>query len=393
MDHSSQYIIIGGGMAADAAARGIRQVDSEGKITLFSKEPDPPYNRPPLSKGLWKRMPINRIWRQTANLNVELVLNTAITRINPQHKSVVDHNGNLYIYEKLLLATGGDPIKISPSHPRILYYRTVKDYLRLRELIETVNTFAVIGGGFIGSEMAAVLASSGKQVTMIFPENGIGARVLPIELSKFLNEIFTQRGVRILKNHLVSSLEPTTETVDLNLSSGEKITVDAVIIGVGIKPNTTLAQEAGLRVENGIVVDAKMRSTVPDIFAAGDVASFYNPTLNQRLRVEHEENANLTGLIAGKGMAGQLEEYNHLPAVYSSLFDLNYDAVGDLNPQYDIVYDWIEPFNKGTVYYFSDHRIRGVLLWNQQKGLDFAREWIAKPGPIHPGDIKGSIKV
>lgn len=391
MHSKSRYIIIGGGMAADAAARGIRQIDQEGTIRLFSKEPDPPYNRPPLSKGLWKRMPLSRIWRRTADLNVTMELNTTITRIDPNQKNVIDQNGNEYQYEKLLLATGGDPIQISTKHPRILYYRTVKDYARLRELVETVDTFAVIGGGFIGSEMAAVLALLGKQVTIIFPENGIGARVLPVDLSEYLNEVFVQHNVRVLKNNLVSSVEPTPESVELGLSSGERLIVEAVIIGVGIRPNTSLAQEAGLMVDNGIIVDTHLRTTHPDIFAAGDVASFYNPTLDRRLRVEHEENANQTGLIAGKGMAGHLDDYNLLPAVYSSVFEHTYDAVGDLNPQYEIVYDWTEPLQKGTIYYFAGRRVRGVLLWNQPGGLDLAREWITRPGPIQPGDVKGNL--
>jgi len=134
-----------------------------------------------------------------------------------------------------------------------------------------------------------------------------------------------------------------------------------------------------------------MRTTHPDIFAAGDAASFFSPVLDRRMRAEHEENANLTGMLAGQGMAGHPGRYETLPSIYSTLFDLHYDAVGDLDPRLPIVYDWQEPFEKGTAYYVDDTRVRGVLLWNMSRGLDSARELIAHPGPFHAADLIGRI--
>ena len=391
MTNAFRYLIIGGGMAGDAAARGIRQVDPHGSIGLFSKEPDPPYNRPPLSKGLWKRTPLARIWRKTADLGVELFLGQTITRLDPSQKCVITHQGSAYHYDKLLLATGGDPLHIAPEHERIIYFRTLADYRRLRALTESEQHFAVIGGGFIGSEMAAVLVSLGKQVTLIFPESGIGARVLPGDLSGYLNTLFRERGARVLEGHLVRSLTPGPHAVTLTLDSNETLEVDAVVAGLGIRPNLDLARAAGLAVDHGIRVDAALRTTHPDIFAAGDVISFYTPLLDQRVRVEHEENANLSGQLAGMGMAGQPQEYHHLPSVYSSLFEINYDAVGELNPAFEIFFDWQEPFRKGVVYYLREGRVRGVLLWNVSKGLDMARRLIAEPGPLRPADLRGKI--
>jgi len=391
-----RYLIIGGGMAADAAVRGIRQIDSKGRIGLFSKEPDPPYNRPPLSKGLWKRTPLSRIWRRTADLNVELYLSSTITQNDPANKRVIDHTGGEYSFEKLLLATGGDPIRLSagsgPSdQERVIYFRTLADYHRLRALTETGSRFAVIGGGFIGSEIAAALASLGKQVTIIFPESGIGARVLPQEISAHLNQTFQQNGVQVLSERLVQSLQTSPDAVTLWLDSGQSITADGVVAGLGIRPNVSLALQAGLDVNHGITVDAELRTSHPDIFAAGDVISFYNPVLDQRMRVEHEEHANLTGMLAGQGMAGELQPYHHLPAVYSSLFGISYDAVGELNPHFEIVYDWQEPNQRGVVYYLCRQEVRGVLLWNQPKGLDQARELIASRRSFQPSQLKGII--
>ncbi len=391
MTDGFRYLLIGGGMAADAAARGIRQIDADGSIGLFSAEPDPPYNRPPLSKGLWKGAPLTRVWRNTASLGVELLLGQTVTQIDPARKVIAMQDGAVYTYEKLLLATGGEPIRISPEHERILYYRTLADYRRLRALTETERRFIVIGGGFIGSEIAAALAGLGKEVTILFPEAGIGARVLPAEISTYLNEVFAGRGVRVLAGRLARGISASGDAVTVTLDNDERITAGAVVAGLGIRPNVTLARAAGLMVDDGIVVDASLRTSDPHIFAAGDVISFYNPVLDRRLRVEHEENANLSGQLAGMGMAGQPQMYHHLPSVYSSLFDIHYDAVGELDPAYEVVYDWQEPLRKGVVYYLQGGRVRGVLLWNISRGLDAARQVIAEPGPWLGRDLKGRI--
>jgi NADPH-dependent 2,4-dienoyl-CoA reductase/sulfur reductase-like enzyme len=155
--------------------------------------------------------------------------------------------------------------------------------------------------------------------------------------------------------------------------------VDIVVAGLGIQPNVELAEQAGLRVDNGIVVDELLRTSAPDIFAAGDVANFANPALGIRMRVEHEDNANSMGAAAGRAMAGQGTPYTHLPFFYSDLFALGYEAVGELDPRLDVVSDWKEPFREGVVYYLKDGRVRGVLLWNIFGKVDAARALIGKP--------------
>lgn len=383
-------------MAADAAARGIRQVDPQGTIGLISQESDPPYNRPPLSKGLWKRTPLSRIWRNTASLGVDLHLRRSVVQLDAARKRLFDDQGMEYTFGKLLLATGGDPIRLhapSPeSHP-VIYFRTLADYHHLRELTETGSRFAVIGGGFIGSEIAAALASKGKDVTMIFPEVGIGARVLPLPVSQFLNHYFEDHGIRVETGKLVSSVERRGDKAAVQLTTGEELLVDGVVAGMGIRPNVALGQQAGLEIGDGLMVDPFLRTNHPDIFAAGDVISFYNSALDRQMRVEHEENANLTGQSAGMGMAGELTRYDYLPSVYSTLFDISYDAVGDLDPRLTMVYDWQEPFRKGVVYYLHDRRVRGVLLWNASRGLDTARHLIAEPGPFQANDLMGKISI
>jgi len=382
MKRDYPYLIIGGGMAGDAAVRGIRMIDPDRPIGLVGQETDPPYNRPPLSKGLWKGAPLSRIWRNTHALGVDLHLGRKIIHLDPVQKRAVDDQGDEYTYGRLLLATGGDPIRLSGEHERILYYRTLADYQRLRSLIDQgMQRFAVIGGGFIGSEMAAALTTLGKEVVLIFPEKGIGERALPAEISQYLNQLFRERGVRVLNGHLVRSLQPDESGVTVLTDAGEglrdeALRVEAVVAGLGIRPNTALAESAGLSTNNGIVVDLAMCTSHPDIFAAGEVVNFFSPVLNQQMRVEHEENANTTGMIAGQGMAGQPGQYDTLPSVYSKLFEISYDAVGDLDPRLEIRYDWEEPFQKGKVYYTREGRVRGVLLWNISRGLDEARQQI-----------------
>ena len=390
------YLIIGGGMTADSAVRGIRQVDPKGSIGLIGAELDPPYNRPPLTKGLWKGEPIERIWRKMDDQTVALHLGRKGQRLDPKNKRVTDDHGVEYTFDKLLLATGGVPKRLAFGDDRIIYYRTVEDYRRLRALAERGQTFAVIGGGFIGAEIAAVLALNGKQVVMVFPGEGLGAHLFPRDLSLFLNGFYREKSVEVRPGESVVAVETRGEQLALKLqgvktSNEHEILVDGVVAGIGILPNTELAQAAGLKVDNGIVVDEFLRTSHPDIYAAGDVAAFYAPALGRRIRVEHEDNANTMGLWAGRNMAGEQQSYQHLPFFYSDLFELGYEAVGDLDARLETVADWKEPYREGVIYYLQEGRVRGVLLWNVWKQVDAARRLIAEAGPFRPADLKGRL--
>ncbi len=395
MEHY-KYLIIGGGMTAEAAVRGIREVDSNGTIGLIGAEPDPPYNRPPLSKALWKGKPLTGIWRSTENQSVQLVLKHTAQTLDPCNKRVTDEQGMVYTFDKLLLATGGTTRRLPFGGDQVIYYRTLADYKRLRALAERGQQFAVIGGGFIGSEIAAALTMNGKQVTMLFPEETIAGRVFPRDLGMYLNDYYRQKGVKLLAGESVVGLETRGERVALEIqdkekSSGREVLVDGVIAGIGIRPNVDLAQAAGLGVENGIVVDEFLRTSHPDIYAAGDVAAFHSPALGKRIRVEHEDNANTMGRFAGHNMAGKAEPYHHLPFFYSDLFELGYEAVGELDARMEVVADWEEPNRKGVIYYMQGGRVRGVLLWNVWEQVNEARKLITDPGPFLANHLKGRL--
>ncbi len=393
-----KYFIVGGGMTADAAVQGIRQVDHDGSIGLISSESQPPYNRPPLSKALWKGKPLESIWRMAAAHEATLHLGHKALELDPANRCVRDEQGTVYHYEKLLLATGGAPRRLSPDSPGVIYFRTVDDYSRLRQLAEKKRRFVVIGGGFIGSEIAAALAMNGKQVAMVFPESGIGARVFPRDLATFLNGFYRDKGVEVRGGERVISVAMHDDRFIVKVMSRQsqredEIEADAVVAGLGIQPNVELAQAAGLEIGNGIRVDRALRTSRPDIYAAGDVAEFFNPALETHLRVEHEDNANAMGEMAGRSMAGETVSYDHLPFFYSDLFELGYEAVGEIDSRLETMAEWKEPYREGVVYYLRGGRVRGALLWNVWDRVDAARQLIAEAGPFGPDDLKGRLLV
>ena len=386
-----RYLIIGGGMTAAAAADGIREVDSTGTIGLISAEPDAPYNRPPLSKALWKGEPLETIWRKTENKRVEMHLCHIVKEIVPTQKRVVDDEEKVFTYEKLLLATGGKPRRLPFGDERIIYFRTLSDYRRVRALSETGHRFAVIGGGFIGSEIAAALALNGKEVVMIYPGKDIGDRLFPRALAEFVSNFYRNKGVELLAGEKIIGLEARGNERVLKTSTHRETVADCVVAGVGIEPNVELAQSLGLKIENGIVVDEFLRTSHPDIHAAGDVAAFYSPALGKRIRVEHEDNANSMGRLAGRNMAGKSEPYDHLPFFYSDMFDLGYEAVGEVDSRLETFADWKRPNEEGVIYYLESGRVRGVLLWNVWEQVEAARQLIAEPGPFKVEDLEGRL--
>lgn len=390
MDHY-EYLIVGGGMTADAAVRGIREIDPSGTIGMISDEPHPPYDRPPLSKKLWTGKPEESVWRNTAEVGVVMRLGRRVETIDPVQKVVTDSHGDRYSYGKLLIATGGSPRLLPHADDGVIYFRTLDDYRHLHEQCAAGQTFVVIGGGFIGSEIAAALAMNGKQVTMLFPGKGIGARVYPPNLVDFITGYYREKGVQLLAGESSSSIARTGARFVVTTSSGRQIEADGVIAGIGIEPEVALATSAGLEVNNGILVDEYLRTTNPDIYAAGDVANFFNPALDKRMRVEHEDNARIMGATVGRNMAGMAEPYHHLPYFYSDLFELGYEALGELDARLEIVEDWTDPFRKGVVYYLKEGHVRGVLLWNVWDQVNAARALIASKATFKRDELLGKI--
>jgi 3-phenylpropionate/trans-cinnamate dioxygenase ferredoxin reductase subunit len=385
------YLIVGGGMTADAAARGIRQEDTKGTIAIVGAEPHAPYNRPPLSKGLWKGDPVDGIWRKTEEAGATLIRGRRIVRVDADSRRATDDGGAAYEYGTLLLATGGRPRRFREAPEDVIYFRTFDDFRRLRGLADQGATFLVVGGGFIGSEIAAALRMQNREVTLVLKGEGIGEGMYPPGLSRWLVDYYRGKGVTVHPGVTVERVESRDGRLYLPGGGGASLSADVMVAGLGIEPAVDLARQIGLEVTDGVVVDEYLRTSREGIYASGDVANFHNPALGRRLRVEHEDNANTMGEAAGRSMAGARRPYDHLPFFYSDLFDLGYEAVGDLSSRHQIVEDWKEKFREGVVYYLERGRVRGVLLWNTWGQVDAARALIAEPGPFRPEQLKGRL--
>ncbi len=373
-------MVVGGGMTGDAVCQGIRSVDADGGIVLVGEEPDPPYDRPPLSKGLWSGADESSIWRDTAARGVDLRLGRRVVALDLAGRRALDDLGEAHQFERLVLATGAAPRRLGGRDEEVVYFRTLADYRRVRALNDGGASFAVIGGGFIGSEIAASLCSQGRKVTMIFPESGIGARTFPGGLSLAVTDLFRDHGVEVIAGAQVASVDGGR----VGLADGRVVEAGAVIAGLGVVPRIELAEAAGLPVEDGIVVDEHGR--VPDrdqVFAAGDVARFPMAGLGRAGRVEHEDHANHHGRLVGANAAGEGGVYDRLPFFYSDLFELGYEAVGEVDSRLATVEAWVEPARKGVVAYVDgDRRPRGFLLWNVWDKVDEARKLIKAAEPL-----------
>jgi 3-phenylpropionate/trans-cinnamate dioxygenase ferredoxin reductase subunit len=390
---SYRYLIVGGGMTGDAACKGIRSIDPDGSIALVGDEPDPPYARPPLTKGLWLGKEESSIWRGTEDEGVDLHLGRTIVSLDLDARTATDDRGDTYGYDRLLLATGGRPRHLPGAPEGVVHYRTLADYHALRAAAADGTRVAVIGGGFIGSELAAALASNGCAVTMIFPEEAIGTRLFPRDLALSLNDYYRERGVELVAGGLVGGVERRDGGYRVTVDGGGAFDADVVVAGLGIVPRDELAADSGMATDNGIPVDDRGRvAGHDDVFAAGDVARFPAGALGTDLRVEHEDHAKSHGARVGANMAGADEPYDHLPFFYSDLFDVGYEAVGQVDSRLQTIAEWEEPNRKGVVGYVDeDGRPRGFLLWDVWGKVDAARELITNSAAVDAETLRALI--
>jgi 3-phenylpropionate/trans-cinnamate dioxygenase ferredoxin reductase component len=376
-------------MTAAAACRGIREHDPSGTIGLLTDEANPPYKRPPLTKGLWAGADEGSIWISSEELGVDVELGRRVTALDLDARTATDAGGETFAYERLLLATGGTPRQVAAWGDDVVYFRTLGDYRALRAAAGTGTRAVAVGGGFIGSEIAAALATSGCSVTMVFPEPGIGARLFPAGLSAFVNDYYRSKGVDVRADASVAGIARDA-MFEVTLGSGDQLDADIVVAGLGIVPNTELAESSGLPVDDGILVDelGHVRGH-EDVFAAGDVARFPVPALGGDRRVEHEDHANSHGRAVGANMAGANAPYDHLPFFYSDLFELGYEAVGDVDSRLETVTEWAEPNRQGVICYVdAGARPRGFLLWDVWGKVDAARDLITAGAPVSGGQLR-----
>jgi 3-phenylpropionate/trans-cinnamate dioxygenase ferredoxin reductase subunit len=396
---SYDYVIIGAGVAAAKAVEGIRDVDGSGSLLVLGAEPDPPVYRPVLTKDLWLKdgaaLEDDILLDGTAD-GVELRTGVEVTAVDTAAHTVTLADGSEVGYGRLLLATGAEPRTLGLSTgPRVLAYRTAADYRQLRDLLGPDTHAVVVGGGYIGAEMAAALVQNDVKVTMVLPEDLVQQRLFPERLARRITTALADHGVEVVHGMLDGG-ESRDDGVTVQLEDGTSIDADLAVVGVGVVPRTALAEAGGLTVDDGIVVDAAMRTSAEDVYAAGDVASYPDVRLGRR-RVEHVDHAEKSGELAGRAMAGADATYDQTPFFWSDLFDDGYEAIGDLDTRLEVVEDWQgddEPTDRGVVYYLDEGRVRGVLLWNVWDSVDDARALIesTQDEPVaDPSSLRGRI--
>jgi len=387
------YLIIGGGMAADTAARGIREQDSFGSIGIVSADTDEPYTRPALTKKLWtdsnfteEQVALNTT-KETKNSTLKL--NTTVTAIEREHHRVQLKDGTSIGYKKLLLVTGGEPTKIEgPDDEHVIVFRERSDYRRLREFSGNNQHVIIVGGGYIGSELAAGLIQNNTKVTLIYPDEVLGGSQFPSELAKEYENSFREAGVNLLNGKRAESYTKEDGKLTLHLDDETTVQGDTIVIGLGVSPRISLAEQSGLKVEDGVYVDEQLRTTDPDIWAAGDIA-YYPDKILGRTRIEHVDHARKSGKAAGKAMAGSTEPYAYTPYFYSVVFSISWKAIGTLDSSLTTIID--EVGNGKVVYYLEDNLPVGILTWNVEPDLDEVRAVLSNP-PIDPQSLKGLIQ-
>lgn len=391
-NNTYEYVIVGGGMVAGYAVNGIRKEDPNGSILVVSKDADVPYERPALSKKLWLDDEFTEEDIKVGaekQANVSFKFNTTVNKIDRENKSIQLGDDLVVCYDKLLLATGGEPMTIDgPDDPHVIVFRDWSDYRKLRQFSGNNKHVIVIGGGYIGSEIAAALAQNETQVTMVYLENTLGESQFPEAITTEYEDTFEKGGVNLINGKKAESYQRDGDQLVVTLDDGSQITGDTIVIGLGVSPRITLAKASGLKLAgDGVEVDEYLQTSDPSIWAAGDIA-YYPDKILGRQRIEHVDHARNSGEQVGRNMAGAHAAYTHTPYFYSNIFSIAWQAIGTLDPTLPQVFD--KRADGTIVYFLKEDRLVGVLIWNVKVDLDDVRNLLANP--TVKDDLVGSIK-
>ena len=386
------YVIIGGGLTATSAIDAIRRRDKTGRLVLIGAEVHLPYDRVPLSKDyLLGRMEREDVFLRRPRFyerhRVERYLGQSATAVDVSARAVTLDDGSEVGFDKLLLATGGRPRRLpipGADMDGVYYLRTLEDSDALRAAMAKARRAVVVGGGFIGCEVATAFAQSGLQTTLVEVTPAPLSLVLDAETSAFITSFLSQQGVTLRTDTAAAQFVGAQGRVErVVTNSGEAIEADVVVIGVGIAPNTELAAAAGLNVDNGVVVNEYLEAA-DAIYAAGDIARYYSPTLGRHLRVEHYDVALQHGRTAGANMAGAHLAYTELPYFFSHMGALHIDVIGDMSVRQQCVRRGPLSLEPGFAqFYFADGLLQAALFINGKPDhLQAVRERIAQRRPV-----------
>jgi 3-phenylpropionate/trans-cinnamate dioxygenase ferredoxin reductase subunit len=398
MTTQPSFIIVGGGLAGAIAAQTLREEGFDGRITLLGEEPHRPYERPPLSKEyLQGKADRDSIFAHPepwyAEHAVELRLGTAVTSFDPAARTVTTATGVQLGYDKLLLTTGSTPRRLSvpgADLDGVHYLRNVDDSERINAGFARAQRVVIIGAGWIGLETAAAARNAGLDVTLLEHAELPLLRVLGPETAPIFADLHRDHGVDLRCQVAVAELTGRKGVVTgVILSDGSRIDADMVLVGVGITPNIQLAADAGLEVDNGILVDEHLRTADLNIFAAGDVANAYNPRLDRHIRVEHWANARRQGAIAGKAMLGQDAVDARPSYFFTDQYDLSMEYTGDIGPSgYDkVVFRRYPEPGQVIVFWLSERRVQAGMNINIWDVADDIERLVQSSHPVNTDDL------
>lgn len=386
MADSGTFVIVGGGLAAGKAVEGLRDSGFDGRVVLVGEEHHLPYERPPLSKGfllgdeeLASVFPQPPEWYDERS--IDLRLGTAVTSVDLDGHAVATRDERIG-YDRLLLATGASPRRLrvaDDSGAPVAYLRTIEDSERIKGELRPGRRVTVVGGGWIGLEVAAAARSAGCEVVVLEALEKPLVRVLGPEVAEVFATLHTSNGVDLRTRVSVTGVAHEAGRTVVHLDGAETVETDLLVVGVGVQPNVALAEAAGLETENGVLVDEYLRTSHPDVYAAGDVANAYHPRLGRRLRVEHWDNAIEQGLAVARNMLGAEEAYDRLPYFYTDQYDLGMEYVGNVGPDgYDqVVLRGDVAGRVFTAFWVKDGRVVAGMHANDWDAIDPIRAIVA----------------
>jgi NADPH-dependent 2,4-dienoyl-CoA reductase/sulfur reductase-like enzyme len=391
---SSKYLVLGGGMVAGYAAKELASRGlGSGELLIISADDALPYERPPLSKGFLSGkeneagiLINNPEWYRQQGIEVKL--RTEIDRVDLQQKRLGATSGETFEFESLLIATGARARKLDcPGNdlPNVFCLRSLDDSRKIRASMESCKQAAVLGGGFIGMEVAAVLAQKNIETTLILREDRVWNRVFTTPMSEFFERYYVSRGIQLLKGEWVSRLEGKGRVSGAVLSSGRKIPCDLVVAGIGATPVSELFTNSGLTVENGVVVNEYLETMLPDIFAAGDVANYLDIIFDKRRRVEHWDNAVSQGQHWASLVRGDRKPFSHVPYFFSDVFDLSYELWGDSEGSTQTVARGDLNSSSFSVWWLKQGRLVSAFAMNRpDEERQVAAEWVKAKQLVSP---------
>ena len=393
-------VIIGAGHAAGQAAASLRQAKFEGPITIIGDEAHVPYQRPPLSKQYLAGTQLaDKVYLRAEKFytdkDIQLMLDTRATQIDPSTKTINLDNGETIAYEKLLISTGSRPRKLSiegSDLSGIHYLRTMDDVDGIRADVKPGANLVIVGGGYIGLEVAAVGIELGMNVHVLEMEERILQRVTTPEMSAYYHKLHTDRGVHIHTQTGVTGFSGNG-SVEKVLCGDESFDADIVIVGIGIIPNIEIAEEAGIHCGNGIVVDDHCRTSDPDIYAAGDCTNHPNPLMNKRLRLESVPNAMDQARVSTANMLGDDKVYAAIPWFWSDQYDLKLQMVGFSADGDSQVLRGDMDTHQFAIFYLKDGKVVAADAVNSPKEFMLCKQLVGKPAdPAKLADPETDLK-